>query len=99
MRIRIVRATAMKTDGMILVHTREGNLDSRRRLFYETLDSGSPHGAALAASFPAYPAVKTVVLIHGAFADGSERKSVTDILQSHGWPPFGAAFAWTHYRS
>ena len=27
--------------------------------------------AALAASFPAHAAVKTIVLVHGAFADGS----------------------------
>ena len=28
-------------------------------------------GAAFAASCPAYAAVKTIVLVHGAFADGS----------------------------
>ena len=42
-------------------------------------------GAALAASFPAYAAVKTIVLVHGAFADGSGWKPVADILQSHGY--------------
>ena len=42
-------------------------------------------GAALAASSPAYAAVKTIVLVHGAFADGSGWKSVADILQSHGY--------------
>src|SRR6516165_8281563 len=42
-------------------------------------------GAALAASSPAYAAVKTIVLVHGAFADGSGWKAVTDILQSHGY--------------
>lgn len=36
-------------------------------------------GAALAASSPAYAAVKTIVLVHGAFADGSGWKPVTDI--------------------
>src|SRR6476620_4343009 len=41
-------------------------------------------GAALAASSPAYAAVKTIVLLHGAFADGSGWKPVADILQSHG---------------
>jgi pimeloyl-ACP methyl ester carboxylesterase len=41
--------------------------------------------AALAASSPAYAAVKTVVLVHGAFADGSGWKPVADILQSHGY--------------
>jgi hypothetical protein len=40
-------------------------------------------GAALAASSPAYAAVKTIVLVHGAFADGSGWKAVTDILQNH----------------
>jgi hypothetical protein len=40
-------------------------------------------GAALAALSTAYPAVKTVVMFHGAFADGSGWKPVTDILQSH----------------
>src|SRR5262249_60273359 len=40
---------------------------------------------ALAASFPAYAAVKTIVLVHGAFADGSGWKPVADILQSHGY--------------
>src|SRR5215470_14851450 len=42
-------------------------------------------GAALAASFPAHAAVKTIVLVHGAFADGSGWKPVADILQSHGY--------------
>src|SRR5262249_49766795 len=42
-------------------------------------------GAALAASFPAYAAVKTIGLVHGAFADGSGWKPVADILQSHGY--------------
>ena len=42
-------------------------------------------GAALAASSPAYAAVRTIVLFHGAFADGSGWKSVADILQSHGY--------------
>src|ERR1700745_2476655 len=41
-------------------------------------------GAALAASSPAYTAVKTIVLVHGAFADGSGWKPVADILQRHG---------------
>jgi pimeloyl-ACP methyl ester carboxylesterase len=41
--------------------------------------------AALAASSPAHAAVKTVVLAHGAFADGSGWKPVADILQSHGY--------------
>jgi pimeloyl-ACP methyl ester carboxylesterase len=42
-------------------------------------------GAALAASSPAYAVVKTIVLVHGAFADGSGWKPVADILQSHGY--------------
>jgi pimeloyl-ACP methyl ester carboxylesterase len=42
-------------------------------------------GVAFAASSPAYAAVKTVVLVHGAFADGSGWKPVADILQSHGY--------------
>src|SRR5262249_9783168 len=42
-------------------------------------------GTALAASSPAYAAVKTIVLVHGAFADGSGWKPVADILQSHGY--------------
>src|SRR6201994_5093822 len=42
-------------------------------------------GAALAASSPAQAAVKTIVLVHGAFADGSGWKPVADILQSHGY--------------
>jgi pimeloyl-ACP methyl ester carboxylesterase len=42
-------------------------------------------GATLAASSPAHAAVKTVVLVHGAFADGSGWKPVADILQSHGY--------------
>src|SRR5215471_11107373 len=42
-------------------------------------------GTALAASSPAYAAVKTIVLVHGAFADGSGWKAVADILQSHGY--------------
>jgi pimeloyl-ACP methyl ester carboxylesterase len=45
-------------------------------------------GAALAASSPAYAAVKTIVLVHGAFADGSGWKPVADILQSHGYSVF-----------
>jgi pimeloyl-ACP methyl ester carboxylesterase len=42
-------------------------------------------GVAFAASAPAYAAVKTIVLVHGAFADGSGWKPITDILQSHGY--------------
>ena len=42
-------------------------------------------GAALAASSPAHAAVKAIVLVHGAFADGSGWKPVADILQSHGY--------------
>jgi pimeloyl-ACP methyl ester carboxylesterase len=42
-------------------------------------------GAALAVSSPAHAAVKTIVLVHGAFADGSGWKPVADILQSHGY--------------
>src|SRR5262245_32833991 len=41
-------------------------------------------GAAFASS-PAYAAVKTIVLVHGAFADGSGWKPVADILVSHGY--------------
>src|SRR3974377_582735 len=42
-------------------------------------------GAAFAASLPAHAAVKTIVLVHGAFADGSGWKPVADILVSHGY--------------
>jgi pimeloyl-ACP methyl ester carboxylesterase len=42
-------------------------------------------GAAFAASSPTYAAVKTIVLVHGAFADGSGWKSIADILVSHGY--------------
>ena len=42
-------------------------------------------GAALAASSPTYAAVKTIVLVHGAFADGSGWRPVADILESHGY--------------
>src|SRR5262249_3216322 len=42
-------------------------------------------GAAFAASSPAYAAVTTIVLVHGAFADGSGWKPVADILRSHGY--------------
>src|SRR5262245_66278795 len=42
-------------------------------------------GTALTAPFPAHAAVKTVVLVHGAFADGSGWKPVADILQNHGY--------------
>jgi pimeloyl-ACP methyl ester carboxylesterase len=41
--------------------------------------------AALAAASPAHAAVKTIVLVHGAFADGSGWKPVADILESHGY--------------
>ena len=41
--------------------------------------------ALAAAAFPAHAQVKSVVLVHGAFADGSGWKSVADILQSHGY--------------
>ena len=34
---------------------------------------------------PPAAAVKTIVLVHGAFADGSGWKPVADILQSHGY--------------
>jgi pimeloyl-ACP methyl ester carboxylesterase len=42
-------------------------------------------GAAFAASSPAHAAVKTIVLVHGAFADGSGWKPIADILVSHGY--------------
>src|SRR5215467_1797968 len=42
-------------------------------------------GAAFAASSPAYAEVKTIVLVHGAFADGSGWKPVADILHSRGY--------------
>jgi pimeloyl-ACP methyl ester carboxylesterase len=42
-------------------------------------------GAALAASLPAHAAVNTIVLVHGAFADGSGWKLIADILVSHGY--------------
>ena len=42
-------------------------------------------GAVFAASSPGYAAVKTIVLVHGAFADGSGWKPVAEILQSHGY--------------
>src|SRR5262245_40304688 len=42
-------------------------------------------GVAFAASSPGYAAVKTIVLVHGAFADGSGWKPVADILQRHGY--------------
>jgi pimeloyl-ACP methyl ester carboxylesterase len=41
--------------------------------------------ALAAAAFPAHAQVKSVVLVHGAFADGSGWKPVADILQSHGY--------------
>ena len=42
-------------------------------------------GAALAAASPAVAAVKSAVLVHSAFADGSGRKPAADILESHGY--------------
>jgi pimeloyl-ACP methyl ester carboxylesterase len=42
-------------------------------------------GAAFAASSPTYAAVKTIVLVHGAFADGSGWKPVADILRGRGY--------------
>src|SRR5258708_13178720 len=42
-------------------------------------------GGGRGASSPGYAAVKTIVLVHGAFADGSGWKPVADILQSHGY--------------
>jgi pimeloyl-ACP methyl ester carboxylesterase len=42
-------------------------------------------GAAFALSSPAYAAVKTIVLVHGAFADGSGWKPIADILIGHGY--------------
>jgi pimeloyl-ACP methyl ester carboxylesterase len=42
-------------------------------------------GAVCATSSPVYAAVKTIVLVHGAFADGSGWKPVADILVSHGY--------------
>src|SRR5262244_1222858 len=42
-------------------------------------------GVVLTATSPAQAAIKTIVLVHGAFADGSGWKPVTDILQSHGY--------------
>ena len=41
-------------------------------------------GVAFAASSPAYAAVKTVVLVHGAFADGSGWNKVIPLLEARG---------------
>jgi pimeloyl-ACP methyl ester carboxylesterase len=41
--------------------------------------------ASLALAFPAQAAVKTIVLVHGAFADGSGWKPVADILERDGY--------------
>jgi pimeloyl-ACP methyl ester carboxylesterase len=41
--------------------------------------------AAFSASSPVQAQVKSVVLVHGAFADGSGWKPVAHILQSHGY--------------
>jgi pimeloyl-ACP methyl ester carboxylesterase len=51
-----------------------------RRLILVLLTS-----AVFAASPPAYAAVKTIVLVHGAFIDGSGWKPVADILRNHGY--------------
>ena len=42
-------------------------------------------GVVLAMSLPAQAEVKSVVLVHGAFADGSGRKPVADILLDDGY--------------
>jgi len=42
-------------------------------------------GAAITAPLPAHAEVKTIVLVHGAFADGSGWKPVADILQRDGY--------------
>jgi pimeloyl-ACP methyl ester carboxylesterase len=42
-------------------------------------------GIALTASMPAYAEVKSIVLVHGAFADGSGWKPVADILLRDGY--------------
>src|SRR3974390_1801050 len=42
-------------------------------------------GFALTASWPAHAEVKSVVLVHGAFADGSGWKPVADILERDGY--------------
>ena len=53
---------------------------SMKRLIFALIGA-----TALASSFPAHAAVKTIVLVHGAFADGSGWKPVADILQDHGY--------------
>jgi pimeloyl-ACP methyl ester carboxylesterase len=42
-------------------------------------------GVALAMSFPAHAEVKSVVLVHGAFADGSGWQPIADILLRDGY--------------
>jgi pimeloyl-ACP methyl ester carboxylesterase len=42
-------------------------------------------GTVLAVSSPAGAGVKTVVLVHGAFSDGSGWKPVADILERDGY--------------
>jgi pimeloyl-ACP methyl ester carboxylesterase len=42
-------------------------------------------GIALAVTFPANAAVKTIVLVHGAFSDASGWKPVADILERDGY--------------
>jgi pimeloyl-ACP methyl ester carboxylesterase len=53
--------------------------DLRRLIFALTA------GGALALSSPVHAAVKTIVLVHGAFADGSGWKPVADILEGDGY--------------
>jgi pimeloyl-ACP methyl ester carboxylesterase len=42
-------------------------------------------GIAVAVSSPAHAAVKSIVLVHGAFADGSGWQQIADILAGHGY--------------
>src|SRR5262249_20683812 len=58
---------------------------NRRTVLAATAAAALLTGATFAASSPAYAAVKTIVLVHGAFADGSGWMPVADILHSHGY--------------
>ena len=69
-------------NGAASVATNLKEADTSKTRNYLIAGAALPAGAALAASSPTNAAVKTIVLVHGAFADGSGWKPAADILQS-----------------
>src|ERR1700742_1492081 len=82
---RQIRLRAKSESRLRRLHVLARSTAMNRRCSMKRLILALLTGAAFAVSSPAYAAVKTIVLVHGAFADGSGWKPIADVLVSHGY--------------